>query len=379
MPITVRRKTVPVINTPYAPQRAVLRVNGADYFEWESVSVRHALFESPPFTFQFTCSEQSPWPESWAVLRIRPPDECAVFLDGQLAIVGQVVTRQVYYDARQHTVQIQGIGRSGVLSYGGIKETQTREWTNVDIVELARAVATPYGIDVVPGPGLDMTKFPRASAAPNERAFDFLERYARQTKTMLTSDPDGNLVLLAQARPGGDVMIEGVNIRTGREVIHSLSAGQEYRFDGSGPGNDETWGAPANQRHTELNSTNLLGAGMPYLPRLVMSEIPAFSVDQLKARARIEDNVDQGNMVNVELTALGWQRPSGGLWEIAQEVVVKSPMLIMDGPLILRSVTFSQDNNSGTISTLDLVNQTAFSGFEQVPTGAGETPAEQET
>jgi prophage tail gpP-like protein len=63
----------------------------------------------------------------------------------------------------------------------------------------------------------------------------------------------------------------------------------------------------------------------------------------------------------------GWLKPSGGLWHRGQNVTVQSPMLVMNGvPLILKSVTFSQDNSTGTRSMLELVNTKALG--EGVPT-----------
>ena len=52
----------------------------------------------------------------------------------------------------------------------------------------------------------------------------------------------------------------------------------------------------------------------------------------------------------------GWLRPSGGLWVRGQQVYVRSPMLIMDQTLLLKAVSFTQDSETGTRSTLELVN-----------------------
>jgi prophage tail gpP-like protein len=61
------------------------------------------------------------------------------------------------------------------------------------------------------------------------------------------------------------------------------------------------------------------------------------------------------------VTVHGWLRPSGGLWDRNQTVFVTSPMLIMNQePLITKVVTFTQDNETGARTTLELCNPSAL-------------------
>ena len=63
------------------------------------------------------------------------------------------------------------------------------------------------------------------------------------------------------------------------------------------------------------------------------------------------------NLVTIGL--VGWQRPGlGGLWiPLADNVTVNSPMLVLNNQsLMLKAVTYTQDNRSGTRATLELVN-----------------------
>ena len=96
------------------------------------------------------------------------------------------------------------------------------------------------------------------------------------------------------------------------------------------------------------------------LHQRVLSELPSMGLDQLMQRARIEDNVGDALSIVVTLTMLGWQKDGGGLWWPLDIVYVHSPMLIMDRPLILRQVIFTQDDETGTRSTIELVNPTAY-------------------
>ena len=59
--------------------------------------------------------------------------------------------------------------------------------------------------------------------------------------------------------------------------------------------------------------------------------------------------------LQVTIVVQGWLKPGGGgLWKPGEKVHVKSPMLIVDEQLDLVSATFTQDNKSGTRTTLEL-------------------------
>jgi prophage tail gpP-like protein len=51
----------------------------------------------------------------------------------------------------------------------------------------------------------------------------------------------------------------------------------------------------------------------------------------------------------------GWLKDGGGLWQPGTKVHVKSPMIMIDEELDLMSATFTQDNKSGTRTSLELL------------------------
>jgi len=370
---------------PYT-NRAVVEIDGQRYWEWETVNVRLAIFEHPPNTFRFTCSEASPPAQDFMAMRIVPGQKCTIFLDGYLAIDGEVVTRQVYYDAHQHTVEIQGAGKTVRLGESSVV-SQTHEWQKTTFTQLARLICAPFGIGCV-GAAVKDKVFERISANPAETNWELLERHARQTQTPLGETSRGQLALNPPS--SGASAIEGSNILIGREVIHSLKAvgeggeGGDFTMFGQRPGNDQQWGAAVNQLMAEAPPiTKLFGKG--FLPKVGLNEAPPWSNDQLQDRSKFESNYADTLQIWVTCTLLGWQRngtvpPAGGLWQPNDRVTVYSPMLVMfSRTLKLKAVTFTQDNQSGTRSTIELVNSLALGGEpaargapdESDPTGGG--------
>jgi prophage tail gpP-like protein len=348
------------ITLPQYLQRALVLINGMEYFEWESVEVCAEIGGSPPLTFRLTTSEQEPWPADWAFLRIRPDDKCTVFLDGFLAISGKVYTRQVHYDARQHAIEIQGGDRTAELSRT-TADTKSGEWRKTNWMDTLDEIAGSSGISVQTLGQLSKFKIDRFSPQPGQSKREAIEQLIRAAGAWFFATPDGQIEIIgANALGGYAELIEGRDILIGREHISSLTA-PSNKAGGQKGGSDDEWGAKiAHGLHADGE-----GGGGDMATKMfqrVLSEIPAQSVDQLKNRARIEDNVGDQLRINVWLTVLGWQRPSGGLWWPKDIVYVDAPMLIMQRPLVVKKVTFTQDNQSGTRTMLELVNLKALGG-----------------
>src|SRR5262249_14430809 len=142
---------------------------------------------------------------------------------------------------------------------------------------------------------------------------------------------------------------------------------QAYTTTGQRPGTDDDWGAnPTHQTFSQQGSSANFSPG--FMPSQVASEIPAWDTGQMKSRGGIENNVSDQNQIFVFITVLGWQRPgldppggqSGGIWEVGDLVDVESDWLIMHRPLFTKALTYQQDNQSGSRTTLDLVNAAAM-------------------
>jgi prophage tail gpP-like protein len=356
---------------PKQTEIAILTVEGANYQDWESVSVKHQLREMPAYSCRFTCSEGSPLSKHLSKLQIMPGMQCTVTLAGQLAFTGKVTTRQVFVDARRHHIEIQCANNLQMAVSSVI--SKTGEWKDKEPEQIIRDVLKPLKINLkIEGGALPKFKIPRYSATPGESVHDFIDTLTRHLGKegspigiAHTADVQGNFVILTGAVGGSDSLVEGKNMLEGREVIYDPLQAGGVPSPSQGPGNDEQHGAKVS--HEPFSAQPFETFGQKYVPSVVVPEIPYFHKDLLEGRATGESNWLKESYVTVYGTVHGWLRPSGGLWNRGQYVTVNSPMLVMNGiPLILKSATFSQDNTTGTRTVLELVNTKALG--EGVPT-----------
>lgn len=376
-------------------EKAVLTVDGVKYEDWESVLVRMAVKENPPYRYRFTCSEGVPIDKNFAVMRIRPGMTCSVTLAGFPAITGVVHTRQVFADARRHYVEIQGATRSADAANASFV-TKTGELNDRTLEQIAREAFQPLGVNVVVDGKLPEMKFKRTSIAHGQNILEVLDPLARMLglannmSISFTSNPNGDFVIHAgHLSTQTDSVIEGQNMLEAREIIYNPAAYSGLTAVGQGPGTNTQHGTKvasepyaSQQGQDQMSNKTDVSTGKEstgggdasnapsgtarYMPKVVTTEIPVTNKQQVEGRAGFDARLAAEDQVTIIATVYGWLRPSGGLWAPEQVVKVVSPMLIMDGSqqLFVYAVTFTQDNHTGTRSQLELKNAAAYGGLK---------------
>ena len=348
---------------PPPTEVAELTINGRIYRDWESVLVKHTHNEQPPYFFRFTCSEGMPIALNISVLQIKPGDFCTIKLAGELAFSGYVHTRQVFYDANRHYIEIQGASTLEVSVASVI--TKGQEFVNMTREEITRAVLKPLKINlVVEGGSLPSSKVERVSVPPGISVYDFLDHLWRdgaeesEYGINFTSNVNGDFVISVGPADGSGSVVEGLNILEARSVIFNpLMVGKAASI-GQRPGNDQVNGPAASILHLKGTYQSM---GLK-LPTVIVNEGAAWSQQNLQDRFNSESRWNKDDQITVNATVHGWLRESGGLWKRGQEISVTSPMLIMRNEILtLKCATFTQDNNSGTRTILDLRNKNASS------------------
>lgn len=358
---------------------AILEINGQLYKDWETVVVVHNT-ESPTYAFRFTCSEGMPLAKNWVTLQIKPGDKCQVTLAGQPAVEGLVSTRQVFYDARRHHIEIQGVSNSAGTAYANAV-SKTMEYKNVTWEQFARDQLkrlVPKVNLVIDGGQLPQIKFPRISLMHGQTILEALEIPLRSLGHFpITSTVKGDFRVLAGPIPGGAAFVEGQNILEGREIIYHHGIANFFYQAAQNTGNNKAYGPKVT--HVPFLKQEFSGMGAIsnfFQPATIIHEMPVHTKDRLQPRIDMDDKAMNESRITVFVTVQGWLDPaSGDLYKVGAPYTVKSPMLMMNGSegLKAKTITFTQDNERGSRTTLELRNQAAM--FPGVP--QGQTPRSQ--
>jgi prophage tail gpP-like protein len=341
---------------------AVLEVNGKKFEDWESVWVQMRRAESFHF-FRFTAAERDPIFNQSGIfpliekLQFKPGYRCNITLAGQPAILnGRIETRQVAYDSNSHGVQLIGKSNTAAAARSSV-DHKTGNFDKKNIVQVAQEVCKPYGVTVKVIGSPDLTKFDKLQCEVGELVWDFLERIARPRGVIMGSDKEGNFLLIGKHQ--GTVvsnLIEGVNIKACQCVISHKDPYETYDVRASHAASDDNDGTAA----SELHATTKGSVAKDKSKIIVAAEQPVKTQAEVQARVENEKRWREGTVISATIIVQGWLRDGAELWEPGDQVHVKSPMAMLDENLTIQTATFTQDNASGTQTSLDLVNPAAM-------------------
>jgi prophage tail gpP-like protein len=328
---------------------ATILVQGRRFDDWETVFVQHRWTEAWPI-FRFTAVERDK-ATLWQKLQFcRPGDECAIYLGGRLAITGVILLRQTSYDANAHGIMLQGLGLTWYAARGSIMDKNGNFDDHTFEQAALRAIA-PFGIGVKIIGDLNKIPFKKLQVEPGETLWNFLERIARPRGIVIGSDHRGNLLLIDHHTfPIAATLVEGENILRCQCTISVEAMYSDYIVSGSTPATDSKYGRDASEQQASAP-----GSAKRYSPILTPAEQPVWNLSEIADRARNESIWHEGTEVRASITVQGWFNPyTGDLWRTGDNVMVDSPMAMLEMGLKIETATFTQDSNAGTLTTLDL-------------------------
>lgn len=335
---------------PRPTEVATVIVNGKRFEDWTSVWVQNRWAEAYSL-FRFTAAEDpTAIGGSWLSAQFKPGDQCTIELAGFLAVTGMIIERQVAYDANNHGVLLLGKSDTERAAKSSVKH-ETGNFDGKSFEQVAREVIKPFGVGVEVVGSLDNTPFKRLQREPGETVWDFLERIARPRGVIMGSDHLGNFLLIgAHSASTVDHLIEGVNILSCQCVISVENIFGQYEMFGQTAANDQQYGPPASEQQADVP-----GSARRYSYNLSVAEQPVWNRSELKARVDYERIWHEGYLIQATIVVQGWLNSKGELWRAGEKVHVTSPMAMLDMGLKIQMVTFSQDEQSGTLTTLELV------------------------
>ena len=327
-----------------------LLVNGQAFGGWTSMGVTRAM-DAAAGTFSLSLTEK--WSDGDVPRPILPGDACEVRIDGETLVAGWVEVFKPGFSAADHTINVQGRDKTGDLVDCSVLAS---EFNNVDLLELARRVCSPFGITVRADVPVG-DRFRKVAVQQGETAFELINRYARQRKLLVMPTGDGGLLITRTGSARAAVALEqGVNILSASGTLDHSQRFSRYVVRAQAGWSADTDGETEAHVEGEASDPGITR----YRPLLVMGEADG-TLGAARDRAIWEANTRLGRGASADIVVQGWrQRPGGPLWVPNLLVPVRSSWLQMDGDMLVREVSFGKSITGGTITTLSVVSPKAF-------------------
>jgi prophage tail gpP-like protein len=239
------------------------------------------------------------------------------------------------------------------------------EYNGKDIFDFIAIIAADFDISI--DTSEDLPSPPRKlSLEPGETAFDAIDRACRIAAVLPISDGQGGLILTRTgSTKATTALVEGQNILSASADYDSSNRFATYLVLGQQAGWENLNGESASSVKASATDQNVRRTART----LVVRPDGNTTVEHAKKRAQWEATVRAARADSISVTVQGWTQGDGSLWPINALVTMRSPLLGIDGQLLITQATYSIDDG-GTTTQLTLRRPDAYTPEPVVTTDA---------
>jgi len=339
----------------------LIKVNGDEFRGFDSSSVTSSM-ETVSSSFSFISTAQP-----GVVYPIKAGDAIEIEIDGTPRVTGFIDKVKVSYGKNKHNITLTGRDKLADLIDSTVGDTK-QIIAPISFSSICRLILDGINLtDVaVINNVVDIADFEEGeliSASVGDKAFQFLEKFARIRQTLLTTDGLGNLVIERGSTkklvtqliniPGNEFS----NITDGDGTIDLTKRYNIYKCRGdlniSSGITDEPFTNIASQQGEAIDTS------------IRNSRILEFNAEENSAsgtcadRATWEANVRRARSI-IATIILPKHSANNELWIPNRLVDLNDAFLDIKAEMLIKSVTYSQSLSSGSTTKMDLITPDAY-------------------
>lgn len=297
---------------------------------------------------------------------------CRVYVDGELVLTGHIEIVAVVYDGDSHSITIQGRSKPADLldsTLGIIDDVIGEGLTLKGLLEkIINHLSLDFSVidEVNPAPFNAAEDI--AAPEPGDSAFSFIEKYARKRQVLLTSSPDGNILITTNSGINAEGKLQHIIGATDNNILSS-----SFSYDTTGRYNAYRLASQLNPIPLNLTGDSDLaplvnqGGGVfdtdirKSRQLVIVSEAP-FSDTECERRARWEADVRKARGLLYSATVPYFREGglTGEIWRLNRIYQVVDDFIGKIEPMLCNSVTFSLDIDSGRNTQIGLIGRNAY-------------------
>jgi len=361
-----------------------LAVKGIPYQSYKKISITKSM-DALCGAFSFTAVDPTGFTFPFKV-----GDPCTVAIDGVLVITGFIDKIQGSYDHNSHELTVSGRDKTSDIvdsTVGGnisFKPPISLE----SVIQNTLSLLKITGINVV-NTVQGLAPFQEGDlVAPKvgDTVFKFIEGYARKRQVLLTTDASGTLILTRSSGKNVNQSVINESNNSGNNVL-----GASFTYDNSKRFNSYTFWSQLNPTALGLqfdadkaNSVDQQGLqasarGGRRSKKIVTAQNNAIDAsvrtsrvcnrvaersmppEDLLSRAKWEANYMRAKAITYSPRMQGVRfNANSPLWEVNTIVIVRDTFANLESEMLINSVTFELDDQSGTTTTLGLVEKDTY-------------------
>ncbi|EMM7986892.1 TPA: phage baseplate assembly protein [Morganella morganii] len=300
-------------------------------------------------------------------LVMKPGAACQLSINGQPVVTGYVDAVDVSISADERTITLSGRDKTGDLVDCAAAHGKG-QWRSVSLETIAKDLCRPFGVTVrwEVTDAAAAAVFRQWQIEPGETVFDNLSRAARHRGVIMTSNAAGELVFASAGSKKVATLVLGQSGKPGVKILDLdtslswLDRFSLYRVKGATAAGGK-WG----ETQTAVQSTAVyMDARDPeitrYRPTMFIAD-DNMTKAKGTARAAWEQKRAMAHGIRATAGVRGWLKPDGQVWKKNEQVVLQAPQAgFPDETLLIVSVNYLLDSDSGTITRLELMPREGF-------------------
>lgn len=319
---------------------------GIPYSRWERVQITAAMDEAArEFTLETT--------EYVGEFSFPPGTPVTITANGDLLVDGYVNAYEASADATSHRISIKGRSKSQDL-IDSSAEHETGYFENDDPANALKKLDR-YGVGV--RARIPLKKEDYMHIKPGESPFAFADRYLRHQGATMMGLADGSVEVTNASVAGSHfgILWEGRNIKSCQVSLTDNARHSKYIVKGQ---RRVGTGAAALRIRQEARDR---GVTRPR-SRVLVQESDT-DPERAQKRANTEKERQAGRSIAGAVQVQGFRDFKGQLFEPNRLIFVHAPILMhLNQIMLIERVTFTQDDRSGSIAELTLVDPRAYQG-----------------
>lgn len=323
-------------------------VGGQRFSSWKDVSLSASIKDAAR-AFRLEVAAEIGAAATFQVFRAGAKVE--IYFNADLVLSGYVDRYQPRISHSDAQITISGRSKSADMIDSAAEHPKGR-FENKNLNEIATSL-DKFGVGVEIGEGVQLKPIPFYQITPGETAFRAIERLARSQGLAVMGRADGKIEITRggrQRHAGG--LIEGQNIKIAEADHNWSNRHSKYIVKG--------------QRASGSNAENLeIEAAVKdekvdrYRPTVIVVEEDT-DRDRAERRGEARRNRAAGNALKATVTLQGFRDEGGAVWTPNRLVWMLSSFLQIEQDMLVETITFTQDEQKGSVVKLGLVDPKAY-------------------
>lgn len=359
-----------------------LVVNGVPFADFISASVTVALKTlANDFIFVASAVDDFP-PFDFAPFKIG--DRVVISVDGIKKVTGHIEEIDGEEAEGSHSIVYSGRDLTGDFFDSDINRIpDIQAGPTLTLKKIIETVISDLGQTLIVIDNLNPEPFNKAEdiidPQVGENAFSFVMKYAVKRQALLSSNPDGNIVITQSQSTESGATLQRVkgsnsnNIITQKWKLKAKERFNKYIHAGQLDPRGINIGATTTTKDIENQNGESIDSEIRKGRQKVVVEKDSYSSDQLEKRAKWSNQGAKAKANRFLCTTKGHQKPKGGLWEENTLVNINSSTADITRPMLIDVLTFSQGEGQLTATSFEFVERNVYTIDEAVlserPTG----------